>query len=280
MSMPDNVWVFRDVLPPSLLQRLVAAEHRPNKEETSFWLPVDDGRLPPPITAAEEAVHYIFDTLVPLPIEGLCGLEWWLHSRDPTTYMHMHFDRDEGFFRRCQLMRHPVLSSVFYVNSAGGPTLVVNQHASVDFKILDPVSPLDGVSCSPRTNQILFFPGDRLHGVLPAPPEFRREGYTFVRDLAHPSVASERVTLMINFWTRPLEDPTCVAITHDAATLKRFGSVNPGPAVGTTTAHSAIASSPDIYGPEVCEMYFYDHDGSLERRWEETSADASELRHD
>jgi hypothetical protein len=262
LTMPGNVWVLRDVLPPLLLQRLVSAEHRPNKEEQSFWLPVNDGCLSPPTTAVEEAVHYIFDNHMPLPIEGICGLEWWVHARDPTTYMHMHFDRDEGFFRRRQVMRHPVLSSVFYMNCAGGPTLVVDQRVSSDFKMLKPTIPLDGVACSPHTNQILFFPGDRLHGVLPAPPEFRREGDYFVPDLEHYSVAAERLTLMINFWTRPLEDETCVAITYDAATRLRYGHSSPGGPSPIKHTCTATAVSPHTYGPEVREIYFYDHSSS------------------
>lgn len=270
--------IYTNVLPHDLWKRLSSLEHQPNTEEYSYWLPIKDGKLPAPRSIVEQAINYIYENRMPCSTQDFVGVEWWIHNRDPTTYMSMHFDKDEGFFVRNQVLRHPKLSSVYYVNDKGGPTLVVDQWCTHDNKKLIPKEPLRGIATNPRNNQILFFPGDRLHGVLPAEPQFKRVGGAFVRDLAHESVIGGRITLLMNWWIHPLEDPSCVSLEYSSSNYARYGYGSVSFVQSeSTVANQQLLRQPDrVYGTEVTDIYFYDHDGSKQRAWEQSQLESKE----
>lgn len=155
--------VYDNALPSPLFKRLLEAGHVENKDETSYWYPVNEktNTLAPARCCVEQIMQYIHENLLPIHIP-LKGVEWWLHRRDPTTYMHMHFDCDEGYYASTLQARYPRLSSVFYVNNVGGPTLVVNQ--VVQGGRLYPEVVQSGFSVTPTPNRLMFFPGRMLHG--------------------------------------------------------------------------------------------------------------------
>lgn len=146
---------------------------------------------------------------------------------------------------------------MYYVNDKGGPTLVVDQHCTKDNKTLLPVQPEGGISCSPRKNQILFFPGDRLHGVLPAEPQFKRVGDRFVPDVDHPSISGGRITLMTNWWVHPLEDPTCVPLRYSDQDFRRYGQASTCATDHDIEPHIRLASRDDNSEHETSTMCAY-----------------------
>ena len=84
--------------------------------------------------------------------------------------MGMHFDKDEAVQHSGRsgrtVMRHPLLSSVFYVGPGtyGGATLVVEQRISPDGQTLEPPTALRGYRCEPRPNRC----GRRLQPARPS----------------------------------------------------------------------------------------------------------------
>ena len=115
----------------------------------------------------------------------------------------MHFDTEEGIlYRECAVV-HPVVSSVLYLSgtAAAGPTVVLDQRYG-------DAQPARSAHVShPKENHVLFFPGDRLHGVCPAAPPPADAARRAPRAGRAPPLHSaatlpRRVTLMIGFWTR------------------------------------------------------------------------------
>ena len=87
-------------------------------------------------------------------------VEWWAHCRPHCDGHQLHFDSDnEGKGE----VRNPIVSSVIYLTSSGvgGPTLVTTQ------KLRDSSLPANGCLITPKENQIGFFDGSLLHGVIP-----------------------------------------------------------------------------------------------------------------
>ena len=162
--------------------------------------------------------------------EEMVGYEWWVHTRATTANLghNLHFDTDEALLRRDGTVSHPLISSVLYLTgggdnaagqSHGGPTIIFDQTP-------DSTSNADQVWYShPINNSFMIFPGNLLHGVLPC------SGPTTIDDNAQQIASSEslteslinllsnestpdkpepaktvydsnRLTLMIGFWTR------------------------------------------------------------------------------
>lgn len=113
-------------------------------------------------------------------------VEVWAHSRCPSKGHQFHFDTmDEGEGAKL----NPLASCVLYLSGTGGPTAVAN-HAQGTSP--EPNS-IEASLCCPRTNRLLFFRGDLLHGVLPGDPN---------------SVNSERrASVMIAFWPKEFPGP-------------------------------------------------------------------------
>ena len=102
---------------------------------------------------------------------------------------------------------HPLVSSVTYVacsRDGGDPTVILNQRAA------DGAASWAAVS-HPCAGAALLFPGDLLHGVCPQPPP----PLTATRQGASPDAPPQRVTLMINFWHKPVH-LACRRSTLDA----------------------------------------------------------------
>jgi hypothetical protein len=82
--------VFQCALPASLFERLSALSHQENKEELSYWVPIES--LDTPSSVVEEVIQCVRQRL-PFLTSGAAGVEWWIHKRPVGEHMHMHFDR-------------------------------------------------------------------------------------------------------------------------------------------------------------------------------------------
>jgi hypothetical protein len=165
--------------------------------------------------------------------DGICGFEWWIHTRPIQANLghNLHFDTDEALLSQSQQITHPIASCVLYLTGGekdenddtgtgdgGGSTIVLDQTpestevAQVAWKAV------------PRDNQVLVFPGNLLHGVLPCPGKqpnvavtednpktettpdvnslWKAEPKNEGKDLPN----KHRLTLLIGFWTRRVPD--------------------------------------------------------------------------
>lgn len=157
----------------------------------------------------EQCILWIHEQLGLKYIPGFTGVEWWVHKRKVgEEYMRFHFDKDEGEWASNAKMKHPVISSVFYITQAGGATLIVSQEANPTMTRLLPARPLGGFESSPRENSLLVFPGSLLHGVLPATNiPVLKDGK--IQWMCPEFLGEWRVTLLMNWWDSPLNDESC-----------------------------------------------------------------------
>ena len=101
---------------------------------------------------------------------------------------------------------HATLSSVFYLDDFGGPTVAFGQTQQEGS--LSPASPTSVAVSFPHPNQLFVLRGDLFHGVL---------------GTAQPNPEQRsRFTLLFNWWPErpfgPSDLPDCFAFGHSAAT--------------------------------------------------------------
>ncbi|CAL5228450.1 g11587 [Coccomyxa viridis] len=196
-SLSLGAWVLPAALPEGLFRQLreVFSPEAPFWQQTgyndpdhpffSFLYELGD----PAHTAVEAAIHCCKECL------SRCGhdmsrvevAEWWAHKRAATDAHQLHFDLDEtriGSGSAKYKLRHPAYSTVLYLSDCGGPTVVLNQTASS-------APAQDAWLCWPRENQLLCFPGNFLHGVIPGMPPEQDAG-------------GQRITLVVVFWEAKL----------------------------------------------------------------------------
>jgi hypothetical protein len=148
----------------------------------SLWCPAE-GSL------AWTGFFSVFASLANAPASA--GVEWWVRRRDPARTMDFHIDKDEQLMRREKRLVTPSRSTVYYVDSVGGPTLVAAQIATPGGELI-PAVPTELAAVECRANQLLAFPGELSHGVLGR------------------AVPGLRTTLLMNWWD---ERPTGVGDT-------------------------------------------------------------------
>ena len=113
-------------------------------------------------------------------------------------------------------VRHPAVSCVFYVSGDGtSPTVVTNESVHGD------KDATTAYRCDPSENRLLMFPGDLLHGVIPARPI--------------PS-SNARITLMLGFWPRDMPPATTGMPTR----LEHLGPNMLTPLPGSRQAQSKL----------------------------------------
>jgi hypothetical protein len=97
------------------------------------------------------------------PAVGTCRMaEWWAQWKPHHAGHELHFDsvQDPATGR----IRTPIVSTVLYLSdTVGGATLVTDQALDSD-KMAQ-----TGYLCDPHVNRLLYFAGNLLHGVVPAP---------------------------------------------------------------------------------------------------------------
>ena len=155
----------------------MACRHR-----DSWWYDVRSK----PTNAVEQLIH---DHLLPCTGDArasIVGAEWWTHTRVAGRNLghQLHYDTEERVLEDTGDVVHPLLSSVCYLSggggAGGGPTVVFDQ--VVD----DEAGTARGWLATPLDRGFLTFPGNRLHGVLPGPPQRQRA------EAAEPAVRRRR----------------------------------------------------------------------------------------
>jgi hypothetical protein len=175
----------------------------------------------------------IFEHLLPLAqqrtSQKIVGAEWWVHTRSIEANLghNLHFDTDESMLAQEGEITHPVVSSVLYLTgndsqadtSPAGSTIILDQTPNSK----NPAKTC--YICPPRDNSFLVFPGDMLHGVLPCPGSKWSESSVDVTissknqcelnwtvlptdesNAAAATMPTNRLTLMVGFWTRRVPD--------------------------------------------------------------------------
>eukprot|EP00520_Triparma_pacifica_P012405 CAMPEP_0118666156 /NCGR_PEP_ID=MMETSP0785-20121206/19045_1 /TAXON_ID=91992 /ORGANISM="Bolidomonas pacifica, Strain CCMP 1866" /LENGTH=397 /DNA_ID=CAMNT_0006560409 /DNA_START=119 /DNA_END=1308 /DNA_ORIENTATION=- len=122
--------------------------------------------------------------------------EYWFRNQSRISganrsNIHVHYDKDEELSRLNNMVKFPMLSTVTYLNSWGGPTFILNQ--TVASKMNDVGG---GWLSWPRENKHTVFRGDLAHGVLG----------DLSRDFEWGTSEEEnhRWTLIINWWSKPM----------------------------------------------------------------------------
>ena len=130
----------------------------------------------------------------PLEMNKVVACEWWAHRRKQSekwlSGAHpLHYDTDERTFDKSdgQVLQHPVFSSILYLEGNAGPTLITDktpekegkntklksillniQQSEPNLCLLETGLGTQGLLAWPSPNRLVSFPGNLLHGVLPA----------------------------------------------------------------------------------------------------------------
>ena len=91
-----------------------------------------------------------------------------------TAPLFFHFDVAEPVKKHANLVVLPTWSSILYLSDCGGSTVILenvlrteNHEFNSSAHNMKPENFSDAMLVSPRKNQFLIFPGNKLHGVLP-----------------------------------------------------------------------------------------------------------------
>ncbi len=161
--------------------------------QTTFWFDFEDA----PSNLVERAVLKLRDRV---PTKAV-GVEWWL-SRMRTSNVKVDFHRDHDIARmeRDGVLKHPLISSLLYLNECRGGLLAVTREAPNPRNLAFAPTKHDFDFVEPRANRFTFFNGRLTHGVLDA--ENNIPGQRLPRE---PEL---RQAIAINFWkSRPLNVP-------------------------------------------------------------------------
>ncbi|GMH84320.1 hypothetical protein TL16_g09888 [Triparma laevis f. inornata] len=169
---------IRDFLPSNYLERMKEIF----KPGGLFW---KETGYPPtsfysfyirkPLKSGNVLEQVIFDIMLNRLSETydtskIVGGEFWAHTRSGGSSLghQLHYDTDELRLEKEKILKHPAISSVLYLSSEGGNTLVFDDEKTYVVK--------------PEAGKFIAFKGDRLHGVLPCKGSGRR------------------TTFMVGFW--------------------------------------------------------------------------------
>lgn len=187
-----------EALGPALFRRLRRAvvglgeQRLKDTYQTTFWFDFAAA----PSNVVEQAI-----AALPFRAPGATGAEWWLsRMRTSNVQVDFHRDRDERLARAGGPRRHPLVSSVLFLNRCRGGLLAVTREPPnprnpalapdrLDFDLVEPVP-----------NRFVWFDGRLTHGVLDA--ENQIPGRRLPRE---PKL---RLTIAINHWrARPTGVP-------------------------------------------------------------------------
>jgi hypothetical protein len=163
--------------------------------QTAFWWKVTT----PPSNQVERAAQLIAQHLTSSQRRRIVGCEWWLsRMRTSNVKVDFHVDHDIRLAEVTGKIRHPLVSSVLYLNRCrGGLLAVTDQRACADNPAQAPeIHDFDFVE--PAPNRLALFDGRLTHGVLDSENE--------IPGKRRPRQHSLRLAVAMNFWTRvPVE---------------------------------------------------------------------------
>jgi hypothetical protein len=227
------VHLHEDAVPGPLFRRIRSGVHALGGErmrstyQTTFWFD-----LGPPTSVVEEAILFLRGLL---PGERAEGVEWWLsRMRTNRVGVDFHQDRDEKLALRTGVLRHPLLSSVLFLNQVrGGALAVTAQSANPRNPCCAPL-PLDADLVAPRSNRFVWFNGGLTHGVLDAANQVSAGAVRRNGEL--------RLAVVMNWWRRrPTEVPRFLEVgayvplrvTPASGRTKRRATPESGPRLRT-----------------------------------------------
>lgn len=228
---PPTIALCSQPLPNSLLAawRTQLALH--NGAEP-VWVPSTS--LHPGSLVADTLAWIKAGTTAPGLCDEIAGVELWAQRRPVTSSMHLHFDCDEERGRLQHELHCPVLSCILYVNSTGGPTLVLEHKPGDVWR-----STVRCHACWPHAGQILVFGGDLLHGTV---------GERSCAELTK-SPPVERVTIILNLWRRP---PLGVAAVREPEA--------PAPNCNVCCKDDSACAMPDVDQKRTGEAHVGEHE--------------------
>jgi hypothetical protein len=178
-----EILIYKNALPVEVFRRLASAVRQVGDEllaasyAINFWFDLTIGAK----NLAEEAIVRLMPLAAPGP--GCIGAEWWLGRLKYGQSLPLHADRDLSLHEQTGNIRHPLRSSILYLNRFRSSPTVILQPESV------------GKAIAPEPNRYVVYRGDLQHGVL--------------GKRVAPELRSLRLTFLVNFWdTRPLP-PVC-----------------------------------------------------------------------
>mmetsp|Transcript_24612 Transcript_24612/g.46711 ORF Transcript_24612/g.46711 Transcript_24612/m.46711 type:complete len:337 (+) Transcript_24612:419-1429(+) len=197
------VIVFKDVLPSAIFNdlqedivKVIESDYEPPFHPgtltfgTYWWGSKNGDSSAEPRNAIEEAIVHMYNQVLSevLDVSRMAGAEWWIQETDcHDEPKELHTDCDVQLLDDGSCLRqHPCISSVFYFDVIGGPTVVFDQ-TKTDHSGLVPAVPTRVAVMHPQPNHLLVFQGDLFHGVLH--PDHFPEGVS-------------RYVLLVNWWPR------------------------------------------------------------------------------
>lgn len=180
--MPD-IAVHNNALPVDVFRRLAQAVREIGDEKldksyaTNFWFDLQAQAR----NLAEETILRLLPLAQPGP--NCIGVEWWLGRLKYGQSLAVHVDRDLSLHSRTGRVRHPLRSSILYLNRFRSSPTVILQTES------------EGKSIAPEPNRYVVYPGDLRHGVLAQRSAPERRGL--------------RLTFLVNFWDQRPSPPVC-----------------------------------------------------------------------
>ena len=244
----------------------------------SFYYRLSD----PPSNAVEQLARVLLP-LARCQTEEVVGCSWWAHAKpygEGGLGHQLHFDTEERALNATGEVLHPAVTTVTYLSEGGAPlaeaaALAAHASASTSASAYSPTVIFDQrvADCSARARgarvahvvhpiegTTLFYPGDRLHGVCPAPegtpaasappsashpPNEERARKRHCKASRHSDGLEQaeeaprdeslqpatqfapRITLMISFWTRAIGPRDVPAAARRASTTGVCAAVPP-----------------------------------------------------
>lgn len=254
--------VVRQALAPTVvesareeLELLASLEYEPDSDAVhaltvgSYWF---DLSRPPTnrieATALQLSKHSALRTMA----DGaeVIGVEWWWQEQDDDELpKELHTDKcaarvTDDIGEERIVSAHPLVASVLYLGSAGGPTVVFEQTLDAERAAGTgalPPAPARALVCPPERGRWLLFRGDLLHGVMaparaPEPAAAaalsRADGGAGLGadggaagsgDSHRTSTRWTRQTLLFNWWTRPPPGATHPPARYATAAARELG---------------------------------------------------------
>jgi len=202
--------LFRDALPPALLNAAMAEADRIAGVEENYWMPRSDVLRACHATPAQPAGDLAVAEMVAAALyervlrphgllgedSGWSGAEWWAQTYEtPGDGLAFHFDKDEAAMAERGEMRTPLVSCVVYLAEEGegkprlGATMVLDQAYDHEAEAAVPETSARCVLVWPSLGNVLVFDGNLAHGVT---------------DSAN--LEDTRRTLLVNWWAERPEN--------------------------------------------------------------------------
>lgn len=172
--------------------------------QTTFWF---DFSLAPS-NLVERAAVAVREHVPAKRRKPVVGVEWWLsRMRTSNVKVDFHRDRDNARFDEANEERHPVLSSLIYLNRCRGGLLAVTTEDPNPRNAAFAPDVHDFDFVEPRANRFAFFDGTLTHGVLDARNQ--------IPGARLPTERTWRLAIAVNFWAeRPWGVPTWSESNH------------------------------------------------------------------